>query len=310
MASPFSFHCIICVEEFHADERYPVVLPCGHTYVCNECANRLDKCMECRTSLSLMISTPSTATTSSVSSSSSVSSQMARHPNSPTTGWSSARTRGRIQPNNIYSSNLNTNSRNLPQRDIPPPPVTRRLPLPKNIVLLSLMETTAMTTQNLQNSPMANPIRQSITLEDSEEQSIRDGTTLATGMCGTYIINKPSVSIFPSRPNNADTYTKSQTDLPEEEDVDSLVRFFHMDHQNMKCDTRLNLGDRVQVVSLEDGWAKLARGYGFLRADAGQLVKGTVEFVVLYTSSLCVDVFDLIPIISTPSSYMCLVIVI
>lgn len=284
MASPFSFHCIVCVEEFHADERYPVVLPCGHTYVCNECANRLDKCMECRTSLSLMIS-PSTA-----SSTSSLSSPMVRHLNSPTTttttGWSSARTGGRIH-SNIHSSNNNSNNNNLntrtlPQRVIPPPPVTRRLPLPKNVVLLSLMEATAMTIQDLPDSPMESPIRQSITLEDTEEQSIRDGTSLATGMCGTYIINKTSVPIFPSRPTNADTYAKSRSDVPEEEDVDSLVRFFHMDHQDMKSDTRLNRGDRVQIVSLEDGWAKLARGYGFLRADAGQLVKGMLMLLLVF----------------------------
>jgi hypothetical protein len=37
MASPFSFHCIICIEEFDQRDRYPVVLPCGHTYVCNQC---------------------------------------------------------------------------------------------------------------------------------------------------------------------------------------------------------------------------------------------------------------------------------
>lgn len=215
---------------------------------------------------------------------------MVRHLNSPTTttttGWSSARTGGRIH-SNIHSSNNNSNNNNLntrtlPQRVIPPPPVTRRLPLPKNVVLLSLMEATAMTIQDLPDSPMESPIRQSITLEDTEEQSIRDGTSLATGMCGTYIINKTSVPIFPSRPTNADTYAKSRSDVPEEEDVDSLVRFFHMDHQDMKSDTRLNRGDRVQIVSLEDGWAKLARGYGFLRADAGQLVKGMLMLLLVF----------------------------
>mmetsp|Transcript_5704 Transcript_5704/g.14245 ORF Transcript_5704/g.14245 Transcript_5704/m.14245 type:complete len:136 (+) Transcript_5704:311-718(+) len=51
MASPFSFHCMICFEEFDNETRFPVVLPCGHTYVCNVCAQRLDKCMECRTPL-------------------------------------------------------------------------------------------------------------------------------------------------------------------------------------------------------------------------------------------------------------------
>jgi Zinc finger, C3HC4 type (RING finger) len=45
---PFSFHCVICYEFLSPHERPPVVLPCGHTYVCEQCAKRLDKCMECR----------------------------------------------------------------------------------------------------------------------------------------------------------------------------------------------------------------------------------------------------------------------
>jgi len=49
--APFSFHCIICFEAFNLEDRPPVILPCGHTYVCAPCSKRLDKCMECRTSL-------------------------------------------------------------------------------------------------------------------------------------------------------------------------------------------------------------------------------------------------------------------
>ena len=37
----------------------------------------------------------------------------------------------------------------------------------------------------------------------------------------------------------------------------------------------LSYGDRVQVVSINDGWAKLARGYGFVYCKNGtELVKG------------------------------------
>ena len=49
--APFSFHCIICFEAFNLEDRPPVILPCGHTYVCAPCSKRLDKCMECRTPL-------------------------------------------------------------------------------------------------------------------------------------------------------------------------------------------------------------------------------------------------------------------
>ena len=40
---------------------------------------------------------------------------------------------------------------------------------------------------------------------------------------------------------------------------------------------RLSWGDRVQIVSTQNGWAKMARGYGYVRAGAQQLVKGTRE---------------------------------
>jgi hypothetical protein len=41
-------HCVICYEEFDLKERPPVVLPCGHTYVCSICAKRIKICHECR----------------------------------------------------------------------------------------------------------------------------------------------------------------------------------------------------------------------------------------------------------------------
>lgn len=48
MASILSLHCVICFDEFDAYEQPPVVLPCGHTYVCAQCSKRLKVCMECR----------------------------------------------------------------------------------------------------------------------------------------------------------------------------------------------------------------------------------------------------------------------
>jgi hypothetical protein len=85
--------------------------------------------------------------------------------------------------------------------------------------------------------------------------------------------------------------------MPGEDDVNSLVRFFHLDHKlevritesegNLKAMSseesallELRYGDRVQIVSFDDdGWAKLARGYGYIRANPRQLVKvgGSVD---------------------------------
>ncbi len=112
--SAFSFHCIICFDDFDAESNYPVVLPCGHTYVCINCANRLDKCMECRTPLNVKVGAAG-----------SQNAQLQR-------GSSALPLQRRPQQNRYHGPN-NT----LPT---PPVTVTKRLPLPKNAVLLSLIQ--------------------------------------------------------------------------------------------------------------------------------------------------------------------------
>jgi hypothetical protein len=283
MASPFSFHCMICFEEFDIDKRFPVVLPCGHTYICNECACRLDKCMECRTPLVELI---------------------------PRKG----------PPANTNHRGRGSRARNNGQTNAPPtPPIKKRLPLPKNLVLMSLIEATEMAAENVQGRQHEPSMHESpmivapsiMDLEDDEEEKIRTGTTLAISDCGTYAVAaKDGLEIFPSRPESL----LSQEREHSEEDVDTLVRFFHMDHkldlhddsataagpplvpsaspsdeeatiqEDKKVEEesprkeappgRLSWGDRVQIVSTQDGWAKLARGYGYVRAGAQQLVKG------------------------------------
>jgi hypothetical protein len=267
MASPFSFHCMICFEEFDIERRYPVVLPCGHTYVCNQCAERLEKCMECRTSLIQIIPRP------------------------PADGDSLYGGRGGSR----WSSRP-TGSPGAP----PPPPIKRRLPLPKNVVLMSLIEATELAAESvrgqqrpsLSESPNLTIPHAILDIEEEEEEKIKTGTSLAISDCGTYAIAaKEGLDIYPSRPESA---ALSERDKSEEEEVDTLVRFFHLDHKIDIVDSehdeflpsgneykesspvRLSWGDRVQIVSIEAGWAKLARGYGFVRADKNQLVKGTI----------------------------------
>jgi hypothetical protein len=46
--------------------------------------------------------------------------------------------------------------------------------------------------------------------------------------------------------------------------------------RNKKDPVKLRYGDRIQVVSVDGGWAKLARGYGFVRAEKNHIVKGNV----------------------------------
>ena len=276
--SAFSFHCMICFEEFEVAVRYPVVLPCGHTYVCNLCAERLEKCMECRTSLVITIP---------------------RGPadnNSNNSSTPNRRSQGRT---GRWSGPGHHTVDNQIQKTPPQPPIKRRLPLPKNVVLLSLIEATELAAEDVHSSghhgtPSDSPLlkRNHSILdveEDEEEAKIRAGTSLAISDCGTYAVAaRDGLEIYPSRP------TVVNVGSPEEgeEDVDTLVRFFHLDHkldvENGQKDgdsspgeakdlppVRLACGDRVQIVSTEAGWAKLARGYGFVRADGNQLVKGT-----------------------------------
>ena len=293
--TPFSFHCMICFEEFHAEDIYPVVLPCGHTYVCNVCAERLDKCMECRTPLFTTI--PRTGP----------SQRTPRGPNSPPgarSQWSSARSGGH-------------NPRTSGEFSPPQPPIKKRLPLPKNVVLLSLMEATELATQDVQKKYSGSPSNKDsndmsqqalqsmgsmVDAEEVEEEKIKEGTSLALSVAGTYAVaHREGLDIFPSRPT---TLVLEESGSLNDEDVDALVRFFHLDNKadnesvNSKTNSpgadyndpaRLGFGDRVQVVSVEGGWAKLARGYGYVRADRNQLVKGTY-----FSLSYLCPFFDLI----------------
>lgn len=176
----------------------------------------------------------------------------------------------------------------------------KRLPLPKNVVLLSLMEATELASEmEHTRTRIDSLLEQDIEVEedfDDEEEKIKVSTSLTIGACGTYIVSeKEGLEIYPSRPPIAPPeleYTNSQDkDMPGEEDVNSLVRFFYLDHKlevritesegNLKAVSSeesalvdLHYGDRVQIVSFDDGWAKLARGYGYIRANPRQLVKG------------------------------------
>mmetsp|Transcript_5069 Transcript_5069/g.7345 ORF Transcript_5069/g.7345 Transcript_5069/m.7345 type:complete len:554 (+) Transcript_5069:193-1854(+) len=258
MASPFSLHCVICIEEFTEDDRYPVVLPCGHTYICNQCAERLTKCTECRTPLTISAPRPP---------------QIASSPSVP-----SYRSRVRGVQHRYENPSAKT----------PSPP--KRLPLPKNVVLMSLIDSSnalASVNQTTNSDPDEHnqPFTERESEDSDEEARIRLGTSLATSASGTYIVRAATgVHIFPSKPLEIEgERSKGGNESQENEDVDAMVRFFHLDHklvvsspgspENDLPPGDLSKGDRVQIVSIDDGWAKLARGYGFVRCSNGEIVK-------------------------------------
>ena len=266
---------MICFEEFHPDERYPVVLPCGHTYVCNECAQRLDKCMECRTLLytreSLEPQSPSVAGTTTAS-----------YRTQAPVGY--GRTTVHPQPATAR-----------------PTTVKKRLPLPKNVVLLSLMEATELVTrdvnQKFSNSPRNSDLSPteatSTTFEETpgeggnanqaytasasgEAHNIYTGTMLAAGTSGTYAVaHREGLDIFSRKPSEAIPL------LASDEDIDNIVGLGLQKDEKRDTEStapqsmaRLSYGDRIQVVSIEGSWAKLARGYGFVKASNNCIVKG------------------------------------
>lgn len=176
-SSAFSFHCMICFEEFDPVTNYPVVLPCGHTYVCIECANRLDKCMECRTPLTMKIDLPpaamaATPATPGSRGAASAGATGAAGGGAAAIGGSDSQKENQRQQSNNYADrvrnspgfrrryggggvggggdpyyNSNQNVKRMvhphlqPQAHPPPqPPQRQRLPLPKNAVLLSLIQ--------------------------------------------------------------------------------------------------------------------------------------------------------------------------
>jgi len=308
--------------------------------VCHLCAKRLDKCMECRTPLFELIPNPKMQPPAL---------NHRANAGQQRSNWSSARSGG--------SNGLRNNNREAPSP--PQPPLKRRLALPKNVVLLSLIEATELASadarQKFSDSPVSTqdyedhphsgmstsspppsppmmmsspsvPLLHSMGSmldadddhdhdeEDEEEAKIKMSTSLAVGVCGTYAVAARSgLEIFPSRPSDKNIY-KTQEAAMQEEDVESLVRVYHLDKTTSKDEQesvrspspekqlpaadkdplKLSYGDRVQVVSVDGGWAKLARGYGFVRADRNQLVKGTCTFDIRFQSHVVVVVvFDI-----------------
>lgn len=254
----------------------------------------------------------------------------------PRSAWSSARPPPR--------SGSRTNSPPLPQ-----PPLKRRLVLPKNVVLLSLIEATELATadassrQHYKESPRSTANGGSpsfdeqlhgtptpdlhsmgsmldrdnedeeddtgaddIATEDEqdEEEKIKMSTSLAVGVAGTYAVAvKEGLDIFPNRPVMSTMDVSQSTG---QEDVESLVRVYQVDHSKdfedstkRKDPLKLCYGDRVQVVALGAGWARLSRGYGFVRTDGNQLVKGKQceQVQIVISPNLSVSEWDTGPVV-------------
>lgn len=197
-----------------------------------------------------------------------------------------------------------------------------RIPLPKNAVLLSLMEAIDFASDNalrandssipvkvdedttVAESIFSNSTQDDVStadlLEEEELNKIKLGTLIMTGACGTYAVAcKQGLIISQKKMGTAFDHTQGtprQTTNPWDKEVDTYLqrnssedskdgdkrikgkknsKVENNDSATLRTDMKLSYGDRVQVVSMVDGWAKLARGYGYIHCKhANDLVKG------------------------------------
>jgi hypothetical protein len=265
-ASVVPFHCVICFDEFNMTDRPPVVLPCGHTYVCAPCTKRLRRCMECREPLFLPAP------------------QQTRNPNAQGSGSWAGTAPPMYNRGGRYSPGQQTNLTSPPQ-DASAPAAPIALPIPKNVVLLAMMEAAQRQSQMEEKESEANADANafegsgssSIVDDDDDEEQfdlnrIISGMATLSGPCGTYAVREKEglavMSSDPRRKQHVDEEKKTQEDR-------ELIQSSPV--LQVQDPFALEYGQTVQIVDFEDGVAKLARGRGFIVANSSQLVKGTLH---------------------------------
>ena len=191
MPPPFNFtlNCVICFDSFDEKRHYPVILPCGHTFVCNECASRLDNCHECRQSLFVepKQATPIVnAVPSSTVSSAVIPPVLSDDDASDMPKWykpppprPSARERYGIH------SLRKKKTKAAPQKVVLEP---IRLPLPKNLVLLEMISVAS-----------AKIKRGQVDEDQCLDSTAKESISALTSECGTYVV-KDTLQILKERP--------------------------------------------------------------------------------------------------------------
>mmetsp|Transcript_21534 Transcript_21534/g.31855 ORF Transcript_21534/g.31855 Transcript_21534/m.31855 type:complete len:416 (-) Transcript_21534:161-1408(-) len=252
MSNSFSFHCTICFEALDSEERAPVVLPCGHTFICQQCSRRLDKCMECRCPL--------------------------------------------FVPTEANSDHTEAMNESFPRRANAP---TERmaLPMPKNFVLISLIESSRWSKPEKTKEDKA--------LENNDDNNfVTKGIKQLNSDFGTYAVREREGLAISESITNIDVkgplvnelFDNNQSKSSKEDDEGSLGPSDIFEHHNMittqdsfgaighksteikmlenyNNQEKLQYGRTLQIVKFEDGNATLARGAGSLQVKPGQLVK-------------------------------------
>ena len=167
---PFSLHCTICYEPFNLEDRVPVVLPCGHTYLCEPCSKRLKSCMECRSPL--FTSPP---------------------PKSPPPAAAYA-----PAYRHRSASSLSPPSRN-PSKSPATSPVPERvpLPIPKNVVLITLLEAAQKTLASSRDEDKGYE-------SGDDDEKVMAGMDMLYSDYGTYVVReKEGLTVRSSPPGTS-----------------------------------------------------------------------------------------------------------
>jgi hypothetical protein len=183
-----------------------------------------------------------------------------------------------------YSPGQQQNNMGSPPQDLAAPAAPIALPIPKNVVLLAMMEAAQRQSQMEEKESEANADEfegsgsSSIIDDDDEDEEqfdlnrIISGMATLSGPCGTYAVREKEglavMSSDPRRKQHEDDEKKTQEDR---ESIHSSPVI------KVKDPFALEYGQTVQIVDFEDGVAKLARGRGFIVANSSQLVKGTLH---------------------------------
>eukprot|EP00545_Synedropsis_sp_CCMP1620_P002640 CAMPEP_0119018046 /NCGR_PEP_ID=MMETSP1176-20130426/18412_1 /TAXON_ID=265551 /ORGANISM="Synedropsis recta cf, Strain CCMP1620" /LENGTH=512 /DNA_ID=CAMNT_0006971947 /DNA_START=51 /DNA_END=1586 /DNA_ORIENTATION=+ len=235
------FHCVICFDEFNFTDRTPMVLPCGHTYVCASCTKRLKRCMECRQPLfwsppSAVVSPPFAHTQQSRAA-------PARY--------------GRPQPNSSYSSSVPRSPPRKPQTNGRAPAQTTQLPMPRNVVMIAMMEAaqrSKISSEDREGEAECVELGEGEGEEGIEVSAMMDGLEALSGASGTYAVKETGgLAVLPLDPRKRHT--------------DATLSINAQDPFNIQK------GQTVQVVEVGEGVYKLARESGYIVASDSQLVK-------------------------------------
>jgi hypothetical protein len=176
---------------------------------------------------------------------------------------------------------LNAHGTTLPPSTAPP--VAIPLPIPKNLVLLAMMEAAERqnaTEKKIQikhdvdventksNSSSSSDDEDDEAEEEHEDEEAFDlnkiiaSVSTLTGPCGTYAVRgSQDLSVLSRDPRTTPTIN---TEENSEEKDDTIY---------------LKEGQKIQIVEFSDGVARLARGKGFIVCTSSQLVKGKSIFL-------------------------------